>query len=69
MTPRNLDLGQGFFWCTRAEIFHSVTTHTHTHKLHDDNLLELHPILLLMAIVCVIANFVFKLTKNAVLVC
>ena len=50
--------------------FHSVTTHTHTHKLHDDNLLEC--ILFsfnLKAIVCVIANFVFKLTKNAVLVC
>ena len=44
--------------------------HTHTHKLHDDNLLELHPISFnLMSIVCVIANFVFKLTKNAVPVC
>ena len=28
--------------------FHSVTTHTHTHthKLHNDNLLEMHPIFL-----------------------
>ena len=68
MTPRNLDLGQGFFLVYSGRNF-SFSQHTHTHKLHDDNLLELHPILLLMAIVCVIANFVFKLTKNAVLVC
>ena len=51
------------------EFSFSHHTRTHTHKLHDDNLLELHPIFLnLMAIVCVIANFVFKLTKNAALV-
>ena len=31
-----------FFW----EFSFSHHTHTHTHKLHDDNLLELHPIFL-----------------------
>ena len=77
-----LDLGDFFsqfekkFQIPKKNIFFffflefSFSHHTHTHKLHDDNLPELHPIFLqLMAIVCVIANFVFKLTKNAVLVC
>ena len=59
-----------FFFFFFLEFSFSHHTHTHTHKLHDDNLLELHPISFnLMAIVCVIANFVFKLTKNAVIVC
>ena len=37
---------KNFFFFFFFQIFHSVTTHTHTHKLHDDNLLELHPIFL-----------------------
>ena len=51
--------------------FHSVTTHTH--KLHNDNLLIYYHCILfafnLMAKVCVIANLFVKLTKNAVIVC
>ena len=43
----------------KKKFFFFFRIFTHTHKLHNDNLLELHPIFLqfnLMAIVCVIAN-------------
>ena len=62
-----------FFFFFFSQNFHSVTTHTHTLTSYMMTIYMYSNYILfsfnLMAIVCVIANFVFKLTKNAVLVC